>query len=131
MLVHNISNNTMSRRAVGSCKNVMEDCRQTDYTPNCQLNEYLKNKYAPGSSSEYRQYLIHNGCKIMDELRQRSQNMNQNPTGCKCQYDHKPHDPVSQAKYSWRPSAGFLAQKNKNFNTPLPAPSSGKWTNFC
>ena len=47
-----------------SCKNVMQDCRAfTDYTPNCQLNEYFKFKYAPGSSSEYRMWLQRNACK--------------------------------------------------------------------
>lgn len=121
----------MSRRSVGSCQNVM-GCRAfTDYTPNCQLNEYFKSKYAPGSSSEYRQFLMRNSCKIMDELRQRSMMINQNPTGCKCNFNHRPHDPVSQVKYHWQPSPGFLAQKNKDFNRPIPAPSSGKWTNFC
>lgn len=131
MLAHYILNNTMSRRAVGSCKNVMSGCYMTDFTPNCQLNETLKNKYAPGASSEYRLWLQKNGCKIMEELRNRSVDMNPNPTGCKCQYNHKPHDPVSQAKYNWRPSATFLAQKNKNLTKPIPLPSYGKWNNFC
>lgn len=115
-----------------SCKNTMQDCRAfTDYTPNCQLNESFKSKYAPGSSSEYRLFLQHNACNVMDELRQRSKDNNQNPSGCKCNFNHPPHDTPSAVKYSWRPSPGFLAQKNKDFNKPLPAAGKGNWTNFC
>lgn len=115
-----------------SCLNNMQDCRAfTSYEPNCQLNEYYKNKYAPGSSSEYRQYLIHNACNIMDQERKRSQDNNQNPTGCKCNYNHPPHDVGSTKKYHWRPSPGFLAKKNAGFNKPLPAAGMGRWTNYC
>ena len=115
-----------------SCKNVMQDCRAfTSYQPNCQLNEYYKNKYAPGSSSEYRMFLMRNACNIMDQERKRSQDNNQNPTGCKCNYNHPPHDTPSQVKYHWRPSPGFLAQKNKDFNRPISAPGQGRWTNYC
>ena len=111
----------------------MQDCGRsiTDYTPNCQMNEYYKFKYAPGSSSEYRQYLIHNACSIMDEERQKTMMKNENPTGCKCNYNHPPHDVASAKKYHWRPSPGFLAQKNKDFGRPLPALGQGRWTNYC
>lgn len=117
-----------------SCKNVMQDCRAfTDYSPNCQLNEYLKYKYAPGSSSEYRMFLQHNACKIMEELRQRSADNNKNPTGCecKCNYNHPPHDQISAEKYNWQPCATWQQQRNKDFNKPIPAPGKGNWTNFC
>ena len=122
----------MSRRPVGSCKNVMEDCRAfTDYRPNCQLNEELKNKYAPNASSEYRLFLQHNACAIQEERRKFSQELNKNPTGCVCNFDHRPHDPASQVKYHWQPSSKFLGQKNKDFNRPIPSPAQGNWTNFC
>lgn len=117
-----------------SCKNVMQDCRAfTDYTPNCQLNESLKYKYAPGASSEYRHFLQMNACQIMDELRQRSVNNNKNPTGCecKCNFSHPPHDTPHKVKYQWQPSATWLQHKNKDFNQPLPSPGSGRWTNYC
>lgn len=115
-----------------SCLNNMQDCRAfTDYTPNCQMNEYYKNKYAPGSSSEYRQFMMHNACRIMDEERKKSMENAENPTGCKCNYNHPPHDTPSTTKYHWKPSPGFLAQKNKDFNRPLPALGMGKWTNYC
>ncbi len=117
-----------------SCKNVMQDCRAfTDYTPNCQMNEYLKYKYAPGSSSEYRHFLINNACKIMEEMRQRSIDNNKNPTGCecKCNFSHPPHSAEYQAKYHWQPNATWIQNKNKDFNKPIPAPSQGRWTNYC
>ena len=115
-----------------SCKNVMQDCRAfTDYTPNCQMNEYFKFKYAPGSSSEYRLFVQRNACSIMDELRSRSENRSENPTGCKCNYTHPPHDKPSATKYHWRPSPGFLNQMNKDFNKPLPSLGTGRWTNYC
>ena len=121
------SQQTMSRNA-GSCKYVMEDCRLTDYTPNCQLNEQLKNRFAPGASSEYRYFLQHNACAMMAELRKRSEF--ENPSGCQCNYNHPPHDAASQARYSWQPSTNWLAQKYRNFNKPIRAPG-GRWTNYC
>lgn len=116
-----------------SCKNTNQYNGRgfTDYQPNCQLNEYIKNKYAQGSSSEYRLFLQHNACKIMDELRQRSSGQCSNPTGCVCNYNHPPHDAPSTVKYMWQPSAGFLGQKNADFNNCIPAAGMGRWTNFC
>jgi hypothetical protein len=104
----------------------------TDYSPNCQMNEWIKNKYAQGSSSEYRLFLQHNACKIMDELRQRStQSCDLNMQGCVCNFSHPPHDTPHKVKFEWRPSPGFLAEKYKHFNGCLPAPSPGNWVNFC
>lgn len=118
-------------RNTGSCKNVMQDCRLTDYTPNCQLNEMYKYKYSPGSSSEYRLFLQRNACKMMDEERKRAGQNWENPTGCVCNYTHPPHDAPSTMKYHWRPSPGFLALKNKDFNKPIPSPGRGSWVNYC
>ena len=119
----------MSSRNRGSCKNSMQDCRAfTDYTPNCQMNESIKSKYAPGASSEYRHFLQSNGCSIMKEIR--DNNTYSNPTGCQCNFNHRPHSNESQQRYSWQPSAGYLANKNKDFNKPIINPG-GKWTNYC
>ena len=119
----------MSRNA-GSCKYVMQDCRAfTDYTPNCQLNEYVRAKYSPGASSEYRHFLQHNACTLMKELRERSGF--ENPSGCQCNYNHPPHNATSQHRYQWQPSAGYLGNKSKDFNTPIVSPVPGRWTNYC
>lgn len=119
----------MATNNAGSCKNAMQDCRAfTDYQPNCQLESYLQSKYAPGSSSEYRQFLQNNACSLMKELRERQGFVN--PTGCQCNYNHAPHDSASKARYEYQPSSDFLANRNKNFNTPIMNPG-GKWTNYC
>lgn len=117
------------RNNAGSCKWVMSDGRAyTDYSPNCQTNEYLKSKYAPGASSEYRMFLQHNACSIMKELR--DMNGFENPSGCQCNYNHVPHDAGSAARYNWQPSASYLHNKNKGFNAPILAPG-GHWQNYC
>ena len=119
-----------------SCKNVMQDCRfTTDYSPNCELNETIKSKYAPGASSEYRHFLQHNACLIMEEQRKRT--AYENPTGCKCTYDHPPHSPDLVAKYSWNPSATWQARRKQDFHKPIPGPAKNNssccpgWTKFC
>ena len=119
-----------------SCKNVMQDCRfTTDYSPNCELNEALKAKYAPGASSEYRYFLQHNACLIMDE--QRKRNAYENPTGCKCNFNHEPHNATTHAKYSWNPSATWQARRTQDFNKPIPGPARnndaccGGWNKYC
>jgi hypothetical protein len=69
----------------------MEDCRAfTDYNPNCALNEHIKTKHGIVNSTEYRLFLQRNACQIMGDLKQNSQF--DNPTGCKCNYNHPPHD---------------------------------------
>ncbi len=125
----------MNNRLTGSCKNVMSSGRMTDYRANCTLNEELKAMSGAISSSEYRNYLQKNACKVMDVMRKRTDELSANPTGCKCEcikgFNHSPHDRASQVKYSWTPSPGFLAEKNKDFNRFLPAPGAGNWTNYC
>lgn len=118
----------MSRNS-GSCKWTMADGRAfTDYSPNCQLEEGLQAKYAPGASSEYRHFLQHNACGIMKELRDKS--AFEHPGGCRCNYNHPPHDAPSAQRYSWQPSAGYFNNKNKDFNRPILAPN-GRYTNYC
>ncbi len=111
----------------GSNIYVMQDARAfTDYTPNCQMNEYFKGKYAPGASSEYRMFLQHNACSIMKETREMNGFIN--PSGSSCHMGHPPHEQA--ARYSWQPSAAYLAKKNKGFNAPILAPG-GNFTNYC
>ena len=77
----------------GSAVYVLNDGRAfTDYRPNCELNEYLKAKYAPGASSEYRMFLQHNACALMKE--QREMNGFVNPSGSYCNYSHPPIRPA-------------------------------------
>jgi hypothetical protein len=130
-LLHNNPNKkkNMASNNAGSCKYVMQDARAfTDYSPNCQMNEYVKNKYAPGSSSEYRMFLQRNGCSIMKELRERNGFVN--PSGCNCNFSHPPHSQAETIRYSWQPSATYLANKYSDFNQPIMAPG-GKWSNYC
>ncbi len=118
----------MNNRLTGSCKSVMYSRDYTDFRANCEMNEELKAMFGSLSSSEYRMALQRHGCNALQYTRQRMMDNSQNPTGCKCNYNHAPHDRVSQMKYSWTPSVGFLAEKNKDFNRPISAPSSGAWT---
>jgi len=119
----------MATNNAGSCKYVLQDGRSfTDYSPNCQMNEYYKGKYAPLSSSEYRMFLQRNGCAVMKEQRERNGFVN--PSGCNCNYNHPPHSQAETIRYSWQPSANYLANKYAAFNQPIMAPG-GKWTNFC
>lgn len=119
----------MSKNSAGSCKYVMQDCRAfTDYSPNCQMEEYLRSKYAPGSSSEYRLFLQRNAINVMKELRE--MNGFQSPTDCNCNYDHAPHDRNSMARYQYQPSVGYLANKQAKFMEPIMAPN-GKWQKYC
>ena len=119
-----------------SCKNTMHDGRfTTSYEPNCQMNEYMKNKYAPGASSEYRHFLQHNACLIMEKQRERT--AYENTTGCKCNYDHPPHNKELAYKYHWNPSSSWLHNRFIDFNKPIPGPASnnskccGGWSKFC
>ncbi len=119
----------MATNNAGSCKNVMHDGRSfTDYSPNCEMNAYLKSKYSPGSSSEFRMFLQHNGCAIMKELRERNGFVS--PTNCECNYNHPPHDQGSAIRYSWQPSSTYLANRYAQFNQPI-IQSGGHWTNYC
>ena len=113
-----------------SCLNNMQDCRAfTDYTPNCQLNESIYNKYGSMSSSDYRLFLQRNACHVMGELRGRS--AMENPSGCKCNYQHPPHDYESEKVYNYRISPQDYNYRFKNFQRPLPAQGKGTWTNYC
>ena len=113
-----------------SCLNNMQDCRAfTDYTPNCQLNETLYNKYGNKSSSEYRYFLQRNACYIMNELRDKSKM--ENPTGCVCNFQHPPHDYESNKVYNSGLGCDGHYQRFKNFNRPLPAHGTHTWTNYC
>lgn len=119
----------MSGNNAGSCKNAMQDCRAfTNYQPICEVNNALQSKYAPQSSSEYRQFLQRNSCKIMAELRDQSGFVN--ASGCDCAPNHPPHDAASQARYQWQPSAEYLANRNKCFNQPI-LNRKGSWSNYC
>lgn len=120
---------TMATNNAGSCKYVMHDGRAfTDYSPNCQMNEYVKGKYAPGSSSEYRMFLQRNGTAVMREMRERNGFVS--PTNCQCSFGHSPHSEAEQIRYSWQPSAQYLATKYADFNQPIMAPG-GHFRNFC
>lgn len=114
----------------GSCKNVMQDCRAfTDYNPNCALNEYIKTKYGIQNSTEYRLFLQRNACQVMGDLRKQSEN--DNPTGCKCNYLHPPHDFEHDRLYSKQVTPTEAYYRSKDFNKPLRANGPGTWTNFC
>lgn len=120
----------MSRRPVGSCKNVMEDCRAfTDYNPNCALNEYIKNKHNIVNSTEYRLFLQRNACQIMGELKKNSEF--QSPSDCKCNYMHPPHDYEHDRLYSrsMTPSESYV--HNMGINKPICQYGKGTWTNYC
>lgn len=120
----------MSRRPVGSCKNVMQDCRAfTDYNPNCALNEYIKQKHNIVNSTEYRLYLQRNACKIMGELKKNSEF--ENPTGCKCNYLHPPHDYEHDRLYSKIMTPAETYSRNSQFNRPICNMGKGEWTNYC
>ena len=121
---------TMSVRTTGSCKNAMQDCRAfTDYNPNCALNEHIRQKAGVNNSTEYRLYLQRNACKIMADERKRSDF--ENPTGCKCNYLHPPHDYEHDRMFSRVMTPAESYARTKDFNKPLCAYGSGKWTNFC
>lgn len=107
----------------------MQDARAfTSYEPNCQLNERVKARYAPGASSEYRYWLQQNACGMMKQLREEHGFVN--PTGCQCNYNHPPHSAEYQKRYHWQPTATWLGNRNRRFNEPIHAPG-GRWTNFC
>jgi len=117
-------------RPVGSCKNVMSDARAfTDYNPNCALNEFVKRKYNIVNSTEYRLFLQRNACKIMGELKQNSEF--DNPTGCKCNYNHIPHDFEHDRLYSKQLTPAEAVTHNSQFNKPLCQSQRGIWTNYC
>ena len=128
----NIKQLQMSRRPVGSCKYVMEDCRAfTDYNPNCALNEYLKSTHNIVNSTEYRLFLQRNACQIMGELKSQSDFVN--PSGCQCNYNHPPHNYEWDRLFSRQVTPAELYEKNKDLNRPLCAkgkPNAG-WTNYC
>ena len=120
----------MSRRPVGSCKNVMHDGRAfTDYNPNCALNEYLKTGHNIVNSTEYRLFLQRNACKIMGELKQSSEFLN--PSSCKCNYNHPPHDYEHDRLYSKIITPAQTWARNSEFNRPICQYGKGKWTNYC
>jgi hypothetical protein len=119
----------MATNNAGSCKWVMADGRAfTSYQNNCEVEGYLQSKYAPKSSSEYRQFLQSRACAVMQEMRDRNGFVS--PANCQCNYNHDPHNAASQARYSWQPSAEYLANKNKCFNQPILAPG-GQWSKYC
>ena len=120
----------MSARTTGSCKNAMQDCRAfTDYNPNCALNEHLKNTAGVTNSTEYRLYLQRNACKVMAELKQSSEF--DNPSGCKCNYLHPPHDYESDRLYSKQLSPTEAYARTKDFNKPLCSYGKGEWNKYC
>ena len=120
----------MCVRQTGSCKNVMEDCRSfTDYNPNCALNESIKQKHNIKNSTEYRLYLQRHACQIMGDMKKKG--ADDNATGCKCNYNHPPHDMEHDRLYSRQVSPTEAYEKNKDFNKPLCAYGKGEWTNYC
>jgi hypothetical protein len=88
------------------CPALMDDGRSfTDYRPSCYVNDLIRVKNGLKSSYQYRQFLIHNGVKLMDTIR--LYNLKKNgcrpcdavPVQCEtlCSTDHqavscKPHD---------------------------------------
>lgn len=113
-----------------SCLNNMQDQRSfTDYTPNCQLNQIIFNKYNQPNSSEYRLFLQRNACKIMNELRQRT--TPKNPTGCECNYVHPPHDYETEQAFNYVITPEDYARKYADFGKQLPALGRGDWHNYC
>tara|TARA_Y100000816_G_C25708537_1_gene374107 strand:+ start:276 stop:494 length:219 start_codon:yes stop_codon:yes gene_type:complete len=46
----------------------------TSFMPNCQMNEFYKNKYNSTTNNEYRQYLQENALEIMDEFKNTCEN---------------------------------------------------------
>lgn len=74
-----------------SCKNAMQDGRAfTDYTPNCSMNEFYQHMNKVNNSTEYRLFLQRHARALINDKRSRSER--QNVTGCKCMYQHPPHD---------------------------------------
>lgn len=50
-------------------KFVMSDGRMfTDYTPSCELNKNIQQKYNIQNSHEYKKFLQHNGEKLINEM---------------------------------------------------------------
>lgn len=74
-----------------SCKNAMSDGRAfTDYTPNCSMNEYFQHITGAPNSVSYRLGLQRNADDIININRKRSEY--KNVTGCKCNFNHPPHN---------------------------------------
>ena len=120
----------MTSRQTGSCKNAMQDGRSfTDYNSACSMNDYLRTKYGVQNSTDYRLYLQRNACQVMGDLKKSSEN--ENPTCCKCNYMHPPHDYEHDRLYSKlvTPTESWL--HSKDMTKPLPAYGTGKWTNYC
>lgn len=46
----------------------------TSFIPNCQMNEFFKNKYSSASNNDYRQYLQENAINIMNEFKHTCEN---------------------------------------------------------
>ena len=117
-------------RTGGSCKNAMQDARAfTDYNPNCALNEYIRQKHGIVNSTEYRLFLQRNACKVMGELKQNSEF--DNPTGCACNYNHKPHNYESDRLYSAQVTPAAAYTRSLGFSKPIGAMGNGPWSNFC
>lgn len=120
----------MTTRATGSCKNAMQDGRAfTDYNPNCALNEFLRTKFGIQNNTDYRLFLQRNACKVMGEMKNLSEF--DNPTGCKCNYLHPPHDYEHDRMYSKLVTPSEAFQHNKDMTKPMRAPGCGTWTNYC
>ena len=98
----------------------------TDYTPNCSLNEFLQSG-APlslNSNTQYRMYLQRYGSELMDYMRRRS--INQNATGCRCNFGHPPHHVEYNPKPYDTNDTDYLMKYHRGPVTPF-APAQAPW----
>ncbi len=110
--LHSIHNNTMA----GSAKNVMQYGMLTDYSENCSLNEYLRDRYKIGpDATNMRLFLQRNGNRVRADMLKKAEYIS--VTGSQC-YSGFPPQNEEWVKPSTASNGARMNQYQRG--TPIP-----------
>ena len=109
-----------------SCKNAMQDGRAfTDYTSSCSANDYVQKLYRIPTSTSYRMFLQHNAEQLMKHNRALSER--NNLTGCKCNYNHPPHNWGQEPYFPIDPNNTQYLLNEHKMQTAVPSIVQSPW----
>lgn len=108
----------------GSCKNAMSYGMLTDYSENCSLNEFVRDKYKVGpDATNMRLFLQRNGDAVRSDMLKKAEYVS--VTGCQCYSGFPPHSEEWEV-YPYEDSQDSLRQYHRG--DPIPnAHAQNEW----